>query len=71
MQFNPKFSFWLGVVVTACIGIAGGTVHLTNAIPADWIPVVTAWSSIFAFIGSGVLTAMHGYSSPQAGPLTK
>jgi hypothetical protein len=69
MQFNPKFSFWLGVVVTAMIGIAGGTVHLTNAIPADWIPAVTAWASLLAFFGSGLLTAMHGLSSPQSGPL--
>jgi hypothetical protein len=69
MQFDPKFSFWLGVVVTAMIGIAGGTVHLTNAIPADWIPAVTAWASLLAFFGSALLTAMHGYSSASAGPL--
>src|ERR1700704_3065533 len=69
MQFNPKFNFWLGVVVTAMIGIAGGTVHLTHAIPDAWIPAVTAWASLLAFFGSGVLTALPGVSASQSGPL--
>jgi hypothetical protein len=70
MQFNPKFNFWLGVVVTALIGIAGGTVHLTNAIPDAWIPTVVAWCGILSFLGSGLLTALHGFSSGQGVPLT-
>jgi hypothetical protein len=69
MQFDPKFSFWLGVVVTAMIGISSGAVHLTHAIPDAWIPTATAWAAILAFLGSGLLTAMHGYSSSQPGPL--
>jgi hypothetical protein len=46
MQFDPKVSFWLGVVVTALIGIGGGTVSLTHAVPPDWIPTVVAWCNI-------------------------
>lgn len=71
MQFDPKFSFWLGIVVTALIGIGGGAVSFTNAIPAEWIPPVEAWTKILSFLGAGLLTAMHGYSSTQTGPLTK
>jgi hypothetical protein len=68
MQFDPKVSFWLGVVVTALIGIGGGTVSLTHAIPPDWIATVVAWCNILSFFGSGVLTALHGFSSGNSGP---
>jgi len=68
---NPKFSFWFGVWTTVLIGVAGGTVHLTNMLPTDWIPYVVAWSSFFAFVNSAVLTALHGYSGEAPGPLTK
>ncbi len=71
MQFNPKFAFWLGVGVTIVIGIGGGVVSLTHAIPDTWIPTVTADCNLLAFVGSAVLTAMHGYSSNQSGPLVK
>lgn len=68
MQFDPKFSFWFGVAITALIGLGSGTVSLTNALPADWIPYVIAWTKILSFFGSGLLTAMHGYSSGNSGP---
>jgi hypothetical protein len=68
MQFDPKVSFWLGVVVTALIGIGGGTVSLTHAVPPDWIPTVVAWCNILSFLGSAVLTALHGFSSGNSGP---
>src|SRR5258708_17977935 len=82
MQFDPKFSFWFGIIVTALIGIGSGSVSLTNAFPPDWIPYVVAWTKILSFFGSAILTAMHGFSSggsrpfasgaaaaPQPGPL--
>jgi hypothetical protein len=68
MQFDPKISFWLGVFVTALIGIGGGTVSLTHAVPPDWIPAVVAWCNILSFLGSAVLTALHGFSSGNSGP---
>jgi hypothetical protein len=71
MQINPNLSFWLGIVLTAIIGLGSGTVSFTGAIPADWIPAVTAWLKIISFFGSAILTALHGYSSGQSGPLTK
>jgi hypothetical protein len=69
MQIDPKISFWLGVVVTALIGIGGGTVSLTHAIPPAWIPTVVAWCNILSFLGSAVLTALHGFASGNSGPL--
>lgn len=56
MQLNLNVHFWVGFLVTVASAIAGGTVHLTNAIPPDWIPVVTAWSSIVATFGGAYLT---------------
>jgi hypothetical protein len=58
--FDPSTRFWIGIAVTLCIGISGGAVSLAHAIPADWIPAATAWSSIIAFIGSAVLTGLNG-----------
>lgn len=69
MQIDPKISFWLGVVVTALIGIGGGTVSLTHAVPPAWIPTVVAWCNILSFLGSAVLTALHGFASGNSGPL--
>src|ERR1700681_2764301 len=68
MQFDPKFSFWFGIAVTALIGIGSGSVSLTNALPPDWIPYVVAWTKILSFFGSAILTAMHGCSSGGSGP---
>jgi len=69
MQFNPKIGFVLGILVTIEIAVSSGTLSLTHAVPADWIPAVTAWSGILAFMGSTVLTFLHGYSSGDMGPL--
>jgi len=71
MQFNPKIGFVLGILVTIEIAVSSGTLSLTHAVPADWIPSVTAWSGILAFMGSTVLTFLHGYSSGDVGPLVK
>src|SRR5258708_8844809 len=69
MQFNPKLGFVLGILVTIEIAVSSGTLSLTHAVPAAWIPTVTAWSAIMAFIGSTLLTFLHGYSSGDIGPL--
>ncbi len=69
MQFNPKIGFYLGILVTIEIAVAGGTLGLTNAVPQDWIPHIVSWAGILAFIGSTILTFLHGYSSGQVGPL--
>jgi hypothetical protein len=69
MQFNPKIGFILGILVTIEIAVSSGTLSLTHAVPAAWIPTVTAWSGILVFAGSTVLTFLHGYSSGEVGPL--
>src|SRR5258708_16883169 len=69
MQFNPKFGFVLGILVTIEIAVSSGTLSLTHAVPVAWIPTVMAWSGILAFIGSTLLTFLHGYSSGEVGPL--
>lgn len=63
MKIDFNAHFWVGFVVTAASAIAGGAVHLTNAVPADWIPGVTAWSSIIATFGGAYLTLLSQSSS--------
>ena len=45
------------------IGVSQGALVLTHAIPTDWIPIVTAWCGIIAFVGSSVLTALNGMAT--------
>jgi hypothetical protein len=59
-HIDPVVRFWIGVVVTVAIAVSSGTLVLTNAIPHDWIPVVTAWCGIIAFGGSAILTTLNG-----------
>lgn len=69
-MISPKFSFWFGVW-TSLIGlVAAGTVQLAG-LPAEWVPLVKTWSLNFVAINNVILTALHGYSSSQAGPLNK
>ena len=56
---DPVVRYWIGVAVTVAIGGSSGSLVLTNAIPHDWIPIVTAWCGIIAFIGSTILTALN------------
>ena len=62
-NIDPVARFWIGIVITIAIGVSQGTLVLTNAIPADWIPYVTTWCGIIAFVGSSVLTALNGAAS--------
>lgn len=68
---NPNFSFWFGVW-TSIIGLAAaGSVSFTGIIPADYVPVVKTWAVDLVAINNVILTALHGVSSNQAGPLVK
>ena len=57
---DPTVRFWIGVAVTIAVAVSQGTLALSNAVPADLIPYVTAWCGIFAFVGSTLLTALNG-----------
>ena len=69
MTIDPKTAFYIGLFITVCTGISTGAVHLTHALPDSWIPAVTAWTSILAFIGSAWQTMAAGLSSNKKGPL--
>jgi hypothetical protein len=60
MSIDPKWRFLISIIVTIAIGISQGTLVLTNAIPAAYIPIVAAWCGIIAFIGSAVNTTISG-----------
>lgn len=60
LTLSPTARFVIGVFITLAIGISSGAVVLTHAIPDAWIPIVTAWAGIFAFIGSAVQTGLQG-----------
>lgn len=68
---DPKYVFWLGVIVTIETAIGQGAVKLTNLVPETMIPSITGWCTLLAFIGNVVMTALAGYSSKTAGPLVK
>ncbi len=68
---DPKYVFWLGILVTIETAIGQGTVQLTNLVAAQWIPTITGWCTLLSFIGNVVMTGLAGYSSRTAGPLVK
>lgn len=59
-HFDPATRFWIGIIVTVAIGVSGGALNLTHAIPADWIAPAVAWCSIIAFVGSAITTTLSG-----------
>jgi hypothetical protein len=66
MSFDPVSKFWFSVAITVAIAISSGAVHLTDAVPAAWIPAVIAWSGIIAVIGSAVQTSLQGLGMSNA-----
>ena|SRR5690242_1133900 len=56
---DPKIKLVVGVIITTAIGISSGSVALKGAIPESWIPYVTAWSGIIAFVGSSIQTGLQ------------
>jgi hypothetical protein len=66
LTLSPGIRFAIGIFITLCIGISSGAVALTNAIPADAIKPVTAWATIFAFLGSAVQTGLQGLGLTNA-----
>lgn len=63
MLSNMSPHFWIGLVLFVISGIGGGTIHLTNIIPMDWIPTVTAWAALLNTVGTGYLTVALGLQS--------
>jgi hypothetical protein len=59
-HIDPVVRFWIGVIGTIAIAISSGTLVLTNAVPATYIPIVTAWCGIIGFLSSALLTTLNG-----------
>ena len=68
---DPKWVFYLGILVTVQTAVGQGAVPLTNMMPEAWIPMVKGWSQFLGFIGTTVMTALSGFSSKAPGPLVK
>ena len=66
MTIDPKWRFVIALIVTTAIAISQGTLVLTNAIPAVYIPYVTAWCGIIAFVGSAATTTISGLGMTTA-----
>lgn len=71
MSVDPKWTTWLGVLVTVEMAIGNGSVSLTNVVPLDWAPYVQGWCNLLGFVGTAVMTGMSAYSSSKTGPLVK
>jgi hypothetical protein len=70
MQIDmPKVSLGIGIAVMVETAIGGGTLSLTNMIPAHAIPIVQAWCNALAFLGATLLTGLHAYAGPSTGVL--
>ena len=63
MVMDPKIKFIIGLLITLAIGISSGAVALKGAIPPEWIPAITAWAGIIAFLGSAAQTTLQGFGT--------
>lgn len=70
MGIDPKWTTYLGVLVTVEMAIGNGSVSLTNVVPHEWAPYVQGWCNLLGFIGTTAMTAMSAFSSNKPGPLT-
>lgn len=68
-HIDPVARFWIGIAVTVAIAISGGTLNLTHVVPTEWIPIVSAWCAIIAFIGSAILTTLNGMATTNGSRL--
>lgn len=66
LTISPGARFIIGIVITTAIAISAGTIHLTHAIPDNWIPAVIAWSGIIAVVGSAIQTSLQGLGLTNA-----
>jgi len=66
---DPKWAALIGLLVIIEQGIGHGSVSLTNLVPADWAPYITAWANFLAFVGTSAMTYQAAVSGPQRGPL--
>lgn len=57
-----KVTAVISILVVLELAISQGTISLTDAIPASWIPVVVAWSKILAVVGSAI-TGTHNVAA--------
>ena len=69
MKFSPKLIFWLTFISMCGQAIAGGTVHLTGLIPAQYIAPVTGWISLLTTLALAFLSLATGYAGAGTGPL--
>ena len=67
--FSPRTTMWFAFITAICQAIAGSSIHLTNMIPSDWIPTVTAWAAAIATANITLIGIMAGMSSAGRGPL--
>ncbi len=56
---DPSVRFWLGILFSVASAVAGGSLVLKGAFPADWLPYISAWAGIIGFVGNVVLTALN------------
>ncbi len=70
MNFSPKLIFWLTFASMCGQAIAGGAVHLSGLIPAQYIGPVTGWISLLTFCALGFLSLATGYAGSGRGPLS-
>jgi|HubBroStandDraft_3_1064219.scaffolds.fasta_scaffold14940_1 hypothetical protein len=59
-NIDPTYRFIIQIVGFVAIAVSQGTLSLTHAIPADYIPIVTAWCGIIAVVISAVTTGISG-----------
>lgn len=68
-MLSPRFSMWLNAAVAVLAAISSGVIALTGILPDGPAHTVTAWATFAVAVYGVANAALHGVSSPAAGPL--
>ena len=58
-NIDPKVIFWISVAI-AVAGVGSNAAIWGGAIPADFIPILTAWNKIISTVGQVVMPLLLG-----------
>jgi len=70
-MISPKVSFFANIVVAVlAVIVAGGAKLFPSYVPDAWASGIVQTCAFLVALATGINSALHGYSSAAAGPLT-
>lgn len=69
-MLSPKFSMWLNAAIAVLAAVSSGVIGLTGVMAEGPAHVAASWATFIVAVYGVANAALHGVSSPAAGPLS-